>query len=65
MADPLHAAATWLMEAMSVTRQEFRDHFRDGSDALLDGLLAHGYAIEGGGRFAVSAVGRVMLRERG
>lgn len=44
----------------SVSRQEWRDHFRGGDD-LLDGLISHGYAVTDGARFAVSEVGRRRL----
>lgn len=44
----------------SVSRQEWRDHFKGGDD-LLDGLVSHGYAVTDGQRFAVSEVGRRRL----
>lgn len=58
--DPMADALQHLSQQFSLTRQEWRNHYR-GGDALLDGLVSHGYAIERGGRFAVSQVGRVRM----
>lgn len=45
----------------SVSRDEWRQHFR-GGDMLLDGLVSKGYALHQRGRFAVSRQGRAFLQ---
>lgn len=55
--DAVAAALQYLSAEFSVTRQEWRNHFK-GGDQLLDGLVSHGYVNEKGGRYAVSVAGR-------
>ena len=55
--DAVAAALQYLSAEFSVTRQEWRNHFK-GGDQLLDGLVSHGYVNEKDGRYAVSAAGR-------
>jgi len=55
--DAMAGALQYLSEQFSVTRDEWREHFK-GGDMLLDGLVAHGYVNTKDGRYAVSAAGR-------
>lgn len=55
--DAVAGALQYLSAEFSVTRQEWRNHFK-GGDQLLDGLVSHGYVNEKGGRYAVSERGR-------
>lgn len=49
---------------MSVSRDQFRGEFREGSDMLLDGALSHGYAIQARhGRIGLTDAGRRCLRD--
>lgn len=58
----LAPALRTLAERFSLDRDEWRQ-LHKGGDMMLDGLLAHGYAIQKAGRFAVSEAGRRMLDE--
>lgn len=61
MTDRIREGLNWLTEEISATRQEFRSaHGADG-DALLDGLLSHGYVRESRGRFGVTPVGFLRM----
>lgn len=51
-----------LAESFSVDRQQWREHFR-GGDALLDGLVSHGYALHRDGCFAASPAGLARLAD--
>lgn len=64
MTDRIAEGARYLAAEFSVTRDEFRAAQQPVGDALLDGLLSHGYAIETGGRFAASRAGLRMLEGR-
>lgn len=57
----LRTALQWLAEQFSATADEFRAEFRHGADMLREGLVAHGYAREKGGRYAVTDTGRKVL----
>lgn len=61
-ADPIDNALRHLAESFSVDRPEWRAHFQ-GGDSLLDALVSHGYAIEQGGRFAVSRTGNARMAD--
>jgi len=64
MNDRIAQGTRYLAAEFSATRHEFgRDNQPDG-DELLDGLVSHGYAVETGGRYAVSRVGLRMLEDR-
>jgi len=49
-----------LASEFSLSRQEWRDHFRGGDD-LLDALVGHGYAQEQRERFGITKKGRARL----
>lgn len=51
-----HAIRTLATE-VSADRVEFRRAIGQGADDLLDGLMAHGYAMRQGDRYAVSPAG--------
>jgi hypothetical protein len=54
-------AVRHLAEQFSVTADEFRRDNAPGGDMLLMGAVSKGYAIEQGGRYAVSLAGRRFL----
>lgn len=62
--DKITQGVRYLAAEFSATRQEFRADNQPDGDALLDGLLSHGYAVETAGRYAVSRAGLRMLEER-
>ena len=64
MTDRIADGTRYLAAEFSVTRDEFRAAQHPVGDALLDGLLSHGYAVETNGRFAASRVGLRMLEDR-
>jgi len=61
-ADPISQGLQTLAERFSVDRDQWREHHK-GGDALLDGLVSHGYAIHKDGRYAVSRAGRERMAE--
>lgn len=61
MADRLIDAVRHLAEQFSVTADEFRRDNAPGGEMLLMGAVSKGYAIEQGGRYAVSPAGRRFL----
>ena len=64
MTDRIAEGTRFLAAEFSVNRDEFRAAQQPVGDALLDGLLSHGYAVETGGRYAASRVGLRMLEDR-
>lgn len=58
----LREATQALAGELSLSREEAQ---RQLSAAVLEGLVAHGYAIEQNGRYAVSDVGYRMLADVG
>ena len=61
--DKIADGIRYLASEFSVTRDEFRSANRQDGDALLDGLLSHGYAVETDGRFAASRMGLRRLAD--
>ena len=65
MTDEIAGGIRYLASEFSATRQEFRcAHYPDG-DALLDGLMSHGYVVETDGRYAASRAGLRRLADAG
>lgn len=62
MYDAINDGLRFLAESFSVDRPQWRRHYQ-GGDMLLDGLVSHGYAIEKGGRFAVSRMGNARMAD--
>lgn len=56
--EAMTGALQYLAEAFSVSRQEFQMAV---GVQLMEGVLAHGYANEHDGRYAISAAGRRRL----
>lgn len=62
--DRIGEALHYLSEQFSVTRDEWRRHFR-GGDMLLDGAVSRGFVREQGGRYAVTETGRRRINATG
>lgn len=61
MTDRIRDALQWLTGEISVDRQDFRNAHGPGSDALLDGLVSHGYARHDRGRYGVTPIGFLRM----
>lgn len=61
MTDRIRDGLQWLTGEISADRQEFRSAHGEGGDALLDGLVSHGYVREDCGRFGVTPIGFMRM----
>ena len=62
--DRLRSGAHYLAREFSATPDEFRRDNHPGGDMLLTGLLNTGYAIQKGGRVALTPAGTRMMEGR-